>query len=142
MGSDAIAVLEPSETVSSDTARMMPERTTLGESVKAEAAVSPTESEIAAVAYRLWLHNGCPAGSDREDWYRAEAMLKDALAAKCEGPSRGASIPRHTRTESQVLVAFRWGIHGHWEVWEGEWGGPRWTWDEATPGVEVSNQTG
>jgi hypothetical protein len=132
MGSDATAVLEPSETVSSDTARMMPERTTPGESVKAEATVSPTESEIAAVAYQLWVNNGCPSGSDREDWYRAEAMLKDALVAKCEGPSRGASIPRDTPTESQVLVAFRW---GHWEVWETEWGGARWIWDEATPGV-------
>ena len=53
MGSDANAVLEPSETVSSDTARMTPETTTLGESVKAETTVSPTESEIAAVAYQL-----------------------------------------------------------------------------------------
>jgi hypothetical protein len=137
MGSDATAVLEPSETISSDTARMMPERTTRGESVKAEAAVSPTESEIAAVAYQLWVNNGCPAGSDREDWYRAEAILKDALVAKCEGPSKRASIPRDTRTESQVLVSFRWGIRGHWEVWESEWGGARWIWDEATPVVGV-----
>jgi hypothetical protein len=108
---------------------MTPERTTLGESVKAKATVNPTESEIAAVAYQLWVNNGCPAGSDREDWYRAEAMLKDALVAKCEGPSRGASIPHDTRTESQVLAAFRWGVHGHWEVWEMEWGGARWIWD-------------
>jgi len=141
MGSDATAVLEPSETVSGDTARMMPERTTLGESVKAKATVNPTESEIAAVAYQLWVNNGCPAGSDQQDWYRAEAMLKDALVAKGEGASRGAaSIPRHTRTESQVLVAFRWGVRGHWEVWESEWGGARWIWDEATPGVGVSNR--
>jgi len=142
MGSDANAVLEPSETVSSDTARMTPETTTLGESVKAETTVSPTESEIAAVAYQLWVNNGCPAGSDQEDWFRAEAMLKDALVAECDGPSRRASILRDTRTESQVLVAFRWGVHGHWEVWESEWGGARWIWDEATPGVGVSNQTG
>jgi len=142
IGSDATAVQEPPETVASNTARMMPERTALGQSVKTEAAVSPTESEIAAVAYRLWVNNGCPAGSDREDWHRAEAMLIDALVAKCEGPSRGASIPRDIRTESQVLLAFRWGAHGHWEVWESEWGGARWIWDEATPGVGVSNQTG
>ena len=143
MGSDATALQEPSKTMSSDTARMMPERTTLGESVKAKATVNPTESEIAAVAYQLWLDNGCPIGSDREDWFRAEAMLKDALFAKCEGPSRGASIPRcDTRTESQMLVAFRWGVHGHWEVWESEWGGARWIWDEATPDAGVSNRAG
>jgi len=121
---------------------MTPETTTLGESVKAETTVSPTESEIAAVAYQLWVNNGCPAGSDQEDWFRAEAMLKDALVAECDGRSRRASIVRDTRTESQVLVAFRWGVHGHWEVWESEWGGARWIWDEATPGVGVSNQTG
>ena len=108
----------------------------------AEATVSPTESEIAAVAYQLWVNNGCPAGSDQEDWFRAEAMLKDALVAECEGPSRGASIPLDTRTESQVVVAFRWGIRGHWEVWESEWGGARWIWDEVTPDVGVSNRTG
>jgi len=108
----------------------------------AEATVSPTESGIAAVAYQLWVNNGCPAGSDQEDWFRAEAMLKDALVAECEGPSRGASIPLDTRTESQVVVAFRWGIRGHWEVWEREWGGVRWIWDEVHPGVGVSNRTG
>jgi hypothetical protein len=140
IGSDATAVLGPSKAVSSETARMMPERSTLGESVKAEAAVSPTENEIARAAYQLWVNNGCPAGSDREDWYRAEAMLKDALVAKCEGPPGVTSIPRDARTESQVLVAFRWGMHGHWEVWQSEWGGARWIWDDATPGPGFSNR--
>jgi len=126
MGSDATVVLEPSETVASNTTRMMPERITLGQSVKAEAAVSPTEREIAAVAYQLWVNNGCPAGSDREDWFRAEAMLKDALVAKCEGPSRGTAIPRDTRAGFETPAAFR--HEGHWEVWEREWGGARWTW--------------
>jgi hypothetical protein len=121
MGSDATAVLEPPETVSSDTARMMTDRIALGRSVKIAATVSPTESEIAAVAYRLWVNNGCPAGSDREDWYRAEAMLKDALVAKCEGLSRGASIPRF-----EMLAELR--FEGHWEVWEREWASARWTW--------------
>ena len=110
MGSAATAVLEPPETVSSDTARMMTDRIALGRSVK-----------IAAVAYRLWVNNGCPAGSDREDWYRAEAMLKDALVAKCEGLSRGASIPRF-----EMLAELR--FEGHWEVWEREWASARWTW--------------
>ena len=94
----------------------------------AEATVSPTESEIAAVAYRLWVNNGCPAGSDQEDWYRADALLKDALVAKGEGLPRRPPILRcDTRTESEMLVALRWG--GHWEVWESEWGGPRWASD-------------
>jgi hypothetical protein len=128
MGADATAVLDPSETVASDTARTMPERT-----------VSPTESEIAAVAYRLWVNNGCPAGSDREDWYRAEAMLKEALVGKCEGPSSGASIPRDTRAGFEMLAEFRY--EGHWEVWEREWGGARWIWDEAAPGLAVLSQS-
>ena len=141
IGSDATAVQEPPETVASNTARMMSERTALGQSVKTEAAISPTESEIAAVAYRLWVNNGCPAGSDREDWFRAEAMVKNALVAKCEHPPERPSIPRGgTRTESEMAVEFRW--VGHWEVWESEWGGARWIWDYATPGLGVSNRAG
>ena len=113
MGSDATALQEPSKTMSSDTARMMPKRTPVSESVKTVATVSPTESEIAAVAYQLWLNNGCPAGSDQEDWFRAEAALKKAR--------------RDTRTELEVVVEFR--CWGHWEVWEMECGDPRWVWD-------------
>ena len=129
MGSDATALPEPSETMSGDAAKIMPERTTLRESVKTAATVSPTESEIAAVAYRLWLDNGCPVGSDQEDWFRAETMLlKNALAAKCEDLLRRPSIPRcEYRTEFEMLVEFR--SQGHWEVWESEWGGARWVWD-------------
>jgi hypothetical protein len=128
MGSDATAVQEPPETVASNTARMMPERTALRQFVKTAATASPTESEIAAVAYQLWVNNGCPAGSDKEDWFRAEAMLKDALVAKCEKLSRHPPIPRcDTRAGFEMLAEFRY--EGHWEVWEREWGGARWTWD-------------
>ena len=130
MDLDATAVQEPSETTLSDAAKIMPEGRTVVESVTTAVTVGPTDSEIAAVAYRLWFNNGCPAGSDQEDWYRAEAMLKDALVAKCEGLWRRPPIPRRdTGTESEMLVAFRWGVQGHWEVWESEWGGARWIWD-------------
>ena len=128
MGSDATALQEPPETVSSGTAKMLPERSTASESVKTATTVCPTESEIAAVAFQLWLNNGCPVGSDQEDWLRAEAMLKDALVAKCEDLSRRPSIPRSdTFIEFEMVAEFRW--EGHWEVWESEWGGARWVWD-------------
>jgi hypothetical protein len=127
-GSDATALQKSSEIMSSDAAKMRPERSTESESVKTAATASPTASEIAAVAYQLWLDNGCPVGSDQEYWFRAEAMLKNALVAKCEDLSRRPSIPRcDTRTESETRVEFRW--KGHWEVWEMEWGAPRWIWD-------------
>jgi hypothetical protein len=128
MGSDATALQEAPETMSSGTAKMMPERSTVSESARTAATVGPTAGEIAAVAFQLWLNNGCPVGSDQEDWLRAEAMLKDALVAKCEDLSGRPSIPRcDTRTESEMVVEFRW--KGHWEVWESEWGGPRWICD-------------
>jgi hypothetical protein len=111
MGSDATALQELAETMLSDAA-----------------TVSPAESEISTVAYRLWLDNGCPVGSDQEDWLRAEAMLKSALVAKREDLSRPPSIPRRDdRADSGILVEVRW--EGHWEVWEREWGGARWIWD-------------
>jgi hypothetical protein len=100
----------------SHAAKTAPERSPVIESVEAAATASPTESEIATVAYLLWLDDGCPVGSDQEYWFRAEAMLKNALVAKCDKPP-----------ESVMLAEFRW--EGHWEVWESEWGGARWVWD-------------
>ena len=82
MGSNPTALQESSETMSSDAATMMPESSTIVVSVKTAATVSPTESEISTVAYRLWLDNGCPVGSDQEDWLLAEEMLKNELVAQ------------------------------------------------------------
>ena len=128
MGSEATALQESPETMSGDAATMMPEGSSVSESLKAAAAVGPTERKIAIVAHQLWLDNGCPVGSDQEDWLRAEEMLKSALAAKFEDLSRCPSIPIcDTRTKSEMLAEFRW--EGHWEVWEMEWGGARWVWD-------------
>ena len=116
---------------------MAPEMSTVSESVKPAATASPTESEIATVAYRLWLERGGPTASDQQDWLRAEAMLKNALVVKCEDLFRRASIQcSDTRTESEMPADFRW--EGHWEVWEREWGGARWVWDVRGSGVGVS----
>jgi Protein of unknown function (DUF2934) len=102
--------------------------TDIQEPSETAATVSPTDSEIATAAYLLWLDNGCPAGLDQEYWFRAEAMLKNALVARYEDLSRRPWIPDNDiRTESEMLVEFRW--EGHWEVWESEWGGARWIWD-------------
>ena len=143
MGSDAAALQKSSVTMSSDaTKEMMPEMSTESESVKTDATVSPTESEIATVAYQLWLERGCPIGSDQEDWFRAEAMLKTALVVKCEDLFRRPSIPCcDTCTESEMPVEFTWERwEGHWEVWEREWVSARWVWDVRDSGVGVSNR--
>ena len=79
----------------STAARMMRERSTVSEPVKTAATFGPTESEIAALAYQLWQDNGCPVGSDKEDWFRAEAMLKNALVAKRQDLP---GAPRYTVT--------------------------------------------
>jgi hypothetical protein len=139
MGSDATAVQRVVENQVKHAAIMAPERSSAGESFRAAATVSPTESEIATVAYRFWKDNGCPVGSDQEDWFRAEATLKNALAAKCE--DFPISIPRRdTGTESGMPSALGW--EGHWEVWEREWGGARWIWDTGRSKAEVSKRSG
>jgi len=73
---------------------------------------SVDHAAVEAMAYQLWLQRGCPAGSDQEDWYRAEAELYDALAgpvawsqtvssdAMRAGPApqlAGEATPRHLR---------------------------------------------
>jgi hypothetical protein len=43
---------------------------------------TPLDPEtVEAMAYQLWLQRGCPIGSDQEDWYRAEAELRDVRRA-------------------------------------------------------------
>jgi hypothetical protein len=114
--------------MASHATKMVREMSTVGEPANIAGIVNPTEKEIATVAYQLWLDKGCPIGSDQEDWFRAEAMVKNALVAKCEDQSRRPSIPGcGTRTESATVATFRW--KGHWEAWEMEWGDARWIWD-------------
>jgi hypothetical protein len=120
--------------MSRDAAERMPERSTVSKSVKTAVTVRPTESEIAIVAYLLWLANGCPDGTDRQDWLQAEAMLSSALAAQSESLSQSPSIPcRETHTWYDILAEFR--LEGHWEVWESEWGGARWVCDARPMGI-------
>lgn len=124
---------DSSETISRVVAEGMHERSTAGESARTAATARPTESEIATVAYLLWVVNGCPGGTDQEHWFRAEAMLNAALAAQREGPSRRAPPPsRDTLTEDEILAEFR--VEGHWEVWESEWDGARWVCDASPRG--------
>jgi hypothetical protein len=55
---------------------MVPETGAKSESVHEAHPVDPSQGEIAGVAYQLWLDRGCPNGSDQEDWFRAEEILK------------------------------------------------------------------
>jgi len=34
--------------------------------------------QIETLAYQLWVQRGSPAGSDQEDWFRAEEQLRKA----------------------------------------------------------------
>jgi hypothetical protein len=101
--------------------------------------VDPTERAIAIVAYQFWLDSGCPIGSDQEHWFRAEAILRNALGAMFEELSRRASIPQCvTLADSGIVAEFTW--DGHWEVWEREWGSARWVSDVDDPGAPVSKR--
>jgi hypothetical protein len=118
--------------------------TALQDSTKTAATVSPTDNEIATVAYLLWIERGCPHGSDQDDWFVAEAILKK-LVAKCqELPRRPPAPSFDARTQSEMLDEFVTEVwqEGHWEVWEREWGGARWVLDVRASGVGVSNRAG
>jgi len=103
----------------------MPEMRTVSESANSAATVSPSEDEIAAVAYQLWLERGCPSGSDQEDWFLAEAAIKNAAVGRCE------DLPK-------ILAEFPW--EGRWELWEREWVSARWVWDVPSSRVGGSNR--
>ena len=66
VGSDATALQESPKTMSSDAVKTMAESSTVSESVKTAATVSPTESEFATGCVSMGADNGCPAGSDQE----------------------------------------------------------------------------
>jgi Protein of unknown function (DUF2934) len=123
--------------MTSHATKMVPEMSTVGEPLKTARIVNPTESEVARVAYQLWLDKGCPIGSDQEDWFQAEAMLRNEPVAKCEDLSRRPSIPLcDTRAESEMVAEFIWARwEGHWEVWEREWTCAHWVWDGLERGV-------
>jgi hypothetical protein len=43
-----------------------------------EVGPSPTHHQIAVRAYQIWEDKGRPDGSDREDWFEAERLLRAA----------------------------------------------------------------
>lgn len=103
----------------------MPTLRELQEPVGTTGTLTPSESDIAVVAFQLWLDNGCRLGSDQEDWFRAEAMLKHAFAAAWKAAPRPLALPDPVvPTQPQTRAALCW--EGHWEVWAMEWGEARW----------------
>ena len=125
--------------MSSEAAKTMPEMGAGSESVESAATGRPTETEIVALAYRLWQENGYPVGSDREDWFRAEATLNKALVAKRDYLScRPPILRRDARTEFEAFAeCASKGWRGHWEVWERECGGARWVWSAPGKAAQV-----
>jgi hypothetical protein len=52
------------------------ESSTAHVSVKDEPEITPTEEQIARLAYSLWQARGSVNGSPEDDWFRAEQELK------------------------------------------------------------------
>ncbi len=101
------------------------ESITTRESKNLGGAAELRESEIAAVAYQLWLKRGRPEGSCNKDWFEARAILMkknfDADELLNTSPSLDAN---HAQTHTEPMFECHW--KGHWEIWEREWAGPRW----------------
>jgi len=47
-----------------------------------QSSPEPTDEEIALGAYRVWLHEGCPHGRDREHWQKAREQLISVTAGE------------------------------------------------------------
>jgi hypothetical protein len=48
----------------------------IGDSAEQNVSEAPGADTIAALAYQIWRNRGCPYGTDKEDWFRAEQELK------------------------------------------------------------------
>ena len=66
----------------SSSARMALASSTARESAQPARPERPTENQIAALAYQLWVAKGCPLGTNREDWLLAEARLAHRSPAR------------------------------------------------------------
>ena len=44
------------------------------------ALTNAQQSEIALTAYQLWLDGGCQHGRDKEDWKKAETIVRSRLS--------------------------------------------------------------
>jgi hypothetical protein len=47
-----------------------------GDSAEQNVSEAPGADTIAALAHQIWQNRGCPYGTDKEDWFRAEQELK------------------------------------------------------------------
>jgi len=56
----------------------------LTQEIKTTRRPEPTvdDEAVKAMAYQLWLERGCPIGSEEEDWYQAEAALRNTGQSK------------------------------------------------------------
>ena len=62
----------------------------------------PLEHQIQDRAYHMWLSEGCPDGRDRIHWLRAEAELRDTIAAKPTACLTGFHEPPSLSSARQV----------------------------------------
>ena len=51
-----------------------------GRAVSAQKQMRPTQEEISAQAYAIYLANGGQHGRDQQDWFEAERLLMSATA--------------------------------------------------------------
>jgi len=47
-----------------------------------EPSYVPTHAEIAERAHQLWLDQGCPTGTDENNWIQAERELRDSMLSR------------------------------------------------------------
>jgi hypothetical protein len=57
-------------------------------------APPPEHKKIARLAYAYWQARGCPDGSPKEDWFRAEEELRRRQSAYKASKDRHRHLPR------------------------------------------------
>ncbi len=57
----------------------------------------PSQEEISARAYQIFVERGCPEGRDLEHWLEAEAQLSGESRSSVSAPQPEPSIPPMSR---------------------------------------------
>jgi hypothetical protein len=70
-----------------------------------ETSASPTQDEISARAYEIYLREGCVAGRDLDHWLQAEAELRSSANGNGNGNGQSHELTKAAKGTAETSKA-------------------------------------